>query len=77
MSCYNSSLLTAILVIAGLVSACSTPVAGSPLYERIDSAEPVSQDIDYVHGWYEGFDECKRSYDRIQATIHSILGTGA
>lgn len=101
MSCYNSSLLPAILVVAGLVSACSTPtwtsppgseryqigyhegcdagyaVAGSPLYERIDSAEPVSQDIDYVHGWYEGFDECKRSYDRIQATIHSIFGTGA
>ena len=91
---------TLLLVVAGLVSACSTPVwtsppgsekyqigyhegcdagyavAGSPYYERIESAEPNSQNIDYVQGWQEGFDVCKRSYDRIQATIHSVLGTG-
>ena len=100
MSRSDTGLMPAILVVASLVSACSTPVwtsppgsekyqigyhegcdagyavAGSPLYERIESAAPNFQNIDYVQGWQEGFDECKRSYDRIQATIHSVLGTG-
>ncbi len=89
------------LVVAGLVSACSTPtwtsppgsekfqvgyrdgcdagyaVAGSPFYDRIEKAEPSYQDSQYVYGWRIGFDDCQRSYDRIQATIHSFLGTGA
>ena len=52
-------------------------VAGSPFYDRIGHAEPSYQDSQYVHGWQIGFDDCKRSYDRIQATIHSVLGAGA
>ena len=92
--------LSAILVIVGFTSACSTPswtsppgpekyqigykdgcdvgyaFAGSPFYERRENPILDMQDIDYMHGWQEGFDECKRSYDRIQNTIHSVLGTG-
>ncbi len=89
------------LVVAGLVSACSTPtwtsppgsekfqvgyrdgcdagyaVAGSPFYDRIEQAGPSDQDSQYGYGWRIGFDDCQRSYDRIQATIHSVFGTGA
>ncbi len=97
----NPRLPLIVLVIAGLVSACSTPtwtsppgsekfqvgyhdgcdagyaVAGSPFYDRIEHAEPSYQDSHYVHGWQIGFGDCKRSYDRIQATIHSVFGAGA
>jgi hypothetical protein len=50
-------------------------VAGSPFYERIENAEPGSQDGEYVNGWHEGYLDCKRSYDRMQATIHSFFST--
>ncbi len=91
-------LLSTVLVIGALLSACSTPtwtsppgperfqigyrdgcdagytVAGSPFYERIEHSEPGYQDSHYVHGWQIGFIDCKRSYDRIQATVHSFFG---
>ncbi len=90
-----------VLMVAGLVAACSTPtwtsppgsakfqvgyhdgcdagyaVAGSPFYDRIEHAEPSYQDSHYVTGWQVGFIDCKSSYDRIQATIHSFFGPGA
>jgi len=52
-------------------------VAGSFLYERIDSAEPAHNDANYVHGWRAGFRDCKRKQDRIQATLHSMFGPGS
>ncbi len=52
-------------------------VAGSPFYDRIEHADPGDQDSQYVYGWQIGFDDCKRSYDRIQATIHSFYRGGA
>ncbi len=94
----NPRLLLITLVVAGFVSACSTPtwtsppgperfqigyrdgcdagyaVAGSPFYDRIEHAEPGDQDSHYAHGWKIGFSDCKRSYDRIQATVHSFFG---
>ena len=51
-------------------------VAGNSNYERIDSAEPKYQDEDYVTGWQFGYFDCKRKQDRIQATLHSMFGTG-
>jgi hypothetical protein len=50
-------------------------VAGSFFYERIDSAEPAHDDVDYVHGWRAGFVDCKKKQDRVQATLHSMFGT--
>ncbi len=50
-------------------------VAGSPMYERIDEASPPFDDEQYVLGWSEGFHSCRVKYNRIQNTIHSILGT--
>ena len=52
-------------------------VAGSFLYERIDSAEPAHNDANYVHGWRSGFRDCKRKQNRIQATLHSMFGPGS
>ena len=51
-------------------------IAGSFFYERIDSAWPAYDDGDYVSGWENGYDQCKRKQDRFQATVHSIFGTG-
>ena len=51
-------------------------LAGSSFYERIDQAEPPDKDQDYVYGWQIGLLECKRKQDRVQATLHSMLGTG-
>lgn len=100
MSCSKTILLPAVLLVAGFISACSTPtwtsppgserfqlgyregcdagyaIAGSPFYTRIATAEPLAEDLDYLYGWHQGLDQCKRSYNRIQTTIHSVLGTG-
>ncbi len=51
-------------------------IAGSFFYERIESARPAYEDTDYVTGWKEGYTNCKKKQDRIQATWHSILGEG-
>lgn len=51
-------------------------IAGNSSYERIDSAEPAYKDEDYVDGWQLGFFDCKRKQERIQATLHSMFGTG-
>ncbi|MFQ5774678.1 MAG: hypothetical protein ACE5GS_09185 [Kiloniellaceae bacterium] len=48
--------------------------AGSPLYSSIDKAEPPRTDQPYLTGWQSGFERCKRNYQRIQATVSSILG---
>ena len=52
-------------------------VAGSSFYERIDSAAPAHDDTDYVQGWQGGFRDCEIRQNRIQATLHSMFGTGA
>ncbi len=49
-------------------------IGGSFFYERIDSAEPAHDDVDYVNGWKYGFLNCKKKGDHFQATLHSILG---
>ena len=51
-------------------------VAGSFFYERIDSAEPAHDDVDYVHGWQSGYVNCKNKQEHFQATLHSLLGAG-
>jgi len=51
-------------------------IAGSIFYERIDSAEPAYDDVDYVNGWHYGFLNCKKKQEHFQATLHSILGAG-
>ena len=50
-------------------------IAGSPMYERIDEASPPFDNAQYVQGWSEGFHSCRTRYNRIQSTIHSVLGT--
>jgi len=49
-------------------------IAGSMFYERIDSAAPAYDDVDYVNGWHYGFLNCKKKQEHFQATLHSILG---
>jgi hypothetical protein len=49
-------------------------VAGSPLYERIDTAEPPRADEPYLSGWEFGFFDCRSNYDRVQNTIHAFFG---
>ncbi len=51
-------------------------VAGSPFYDRIDSATAPEADADYQSGWQFGFTDCKASYNHFQATVHSMFGTG-
>ena len=51
-------------------------IAGSFFYARIDSAEPADDDADYLAGWQDGFDGCRRRQNRVQATLHSIFGVG-
>jgi hypothetical protein len=48
-------------------------IAGSPLYQRIDSAKPPRSKEPYLSGWEYGFYDCRGNYDRIQNTIRSIL----
>ena len=52
-------------------------VAGSPFYERIAHGVPAYDDRAYADGWEDGFSDCKRSYDRVQMVIHSVLGNGS
>lgn len=49
-------------------------VAGSPFYEKKDEAAPARSDQDYLEGWHQGFNRCKRNYDRIQTTVYAIMG---
>ena len=50
--------------------------AGSPFYERISHAASPYDDLAYKFGWEDGFADCKRSYNRVQTVIHSVLGNG-
>lgn len=60
----------------GYSDGCSAgyAVAGSPFYKTLDSAAPPRDDDPYRVGWLAGFDRCKQSYQRIQATVSSVLG---
>ena len=49
-------------------------VAGSIFYERIERAEPIHDEVDYVNGWEYGYLKCKKKQEHFQATLHSILG---
>ena len=49
-------------------------VAGSPVYRYRDKVEPPPKGDPTRAGWLAGYDRCKRNYERIQWTLHSILG---
>ena len=51
-------------------------VAGSPVFalNRIETATPPQVDGPYRTGWEQGFIVCRRSYDRVQRTVHTLFG---
>jgi hypothetical protein len=48
-------------------------VAGSPFYEQSWDAMTPRAEPDYVAGWTAGLYDCKRSFERIERTIHQVL----
>lgn len=51
-------------------------VAGSPVFalNRIETASSPQVDGAYQTGWKQGFIVCRRSYDRMQRTVHTLFG---
>ena len=51
-------------------------VAGSPIYafNRLEEASAPKADGVYQTGWKQGFLACRRSYDRMQKTLHLLFG---
>ena len=61
---------------AGFAAGCDAgyAVAGSPFYRYRSKAEPPPKGDPQRVGWLAGYDRCKRNYERMQWTVHSILG---
>ena len=50
-------------------------VAGSPFYSYRDKVEPPPKGDPHRVGWLEGYDRCRRNYQRIQGTVNTFLGS--
>ena len=48
--------------------------AGSPFYEHSHAVNPQRIDDPYRTGWKAGFSRCKRHYQRVQWTVHHLIG---
>lgn len=48
--------------------------AGSPFHAARGTQPAGDASPGYRAGWLEGFDKCRRSYDRIQNVFHGLLG---
>ena len=48
--------------------------AGSPFYEPTNAVNPQRTDEPYSTGWKAGFSRCKRHYQRVQSTVHHLIG---
>lgn len=48
--------------------------AGSPFHSNRGTEPAGAVSAAYRAGWLEGFDKCRRSYDRIQLVIHGLFG---
>ncbi len=61
---------------AGFSQGCDAgyTVAGSPFYDTSRKVEPPSKNDPQRIGWLAGYDRCKRSYQRMQRVISSVLG---
>lgn len=49
-------------------------VAGSPLYQQVETAQPARTEEAYVIGWESGFERCKHNFQRMQTVVNSVLG---
>ena len=48
--------------------------AGNGAFTYVDAGQSVLPADDYRDGWNTGFYDCKRSFQRIQRTVHLFLG---
>lgn len=48
--------------------------AGNGAFTYVDAGESVLPADDYRDGWTTGYFDCKRSFQRIQRTVHLFLG---
>lgn len=48
--------------------------AGNSAFTYVDAGDAILPANEYRDGWNSGFFDCKRSFQRIQRTVHLILG---